>query len=149
MLFTINYRDIELEDYWQIPINKPFKCAQGMLGVLDMITKLTLPILLINKLLREKILNLNFEVVFLKTLKHALNRFLHRAIQFIINVIYEDLFTQISYKTCIHIRDGVILINDSNIVIGNGGNLTVIVIVIDRKKNESISNSNRWSSNIY
>ena len=57
-----------------------------MLGVLHMITKLTLPILLMNKLilpeaLKEKILNLNFEVVFLKAIKHALNRFSHRAIQ--------------------------------------------------------------------
>ena len=44
----------ELEDYWQIPVNKLWKYAQAMLGVLDMITKLTLPILLINKLiLRE------------------------------------------------------------------------------------------------
>ena len=52
MLFTIKYCDIELEDYyWQIPVNKLSKCAQGMLGVLDMITKLNLPILLINKLI--------------------------------------------------------------------------------------------------
>ena len=48
MSFTINYCDIELEEYWQIPVNKLLKCAQGMLGVSDMITKLTLPILLIN-----------------------------------------------------------------------------------------------------
>ena len=60
-----------------------------MLGVLDMIPKLTLPMLLINKLVlrgssrRKKILNLNFEVVFLKTIKHALTRFLQGAIQFL------------------------------------------------------------------
>ena len=58
-----------------------------MMGVLDMIIKLTAPILLINKLIlrgsswRKKILSLNFEVVFLTTIKHALNRFLHGAIQ--------------------------------------------------------------------
>ena len=58
-----------------------------MLGVLDMITKLTLPILLINKLIlrgssrKKKILNLNFEVVILNTIKHAFNRLLHGAIQ--------------------------------------------------------------------
>ena len=54
MSFTIKYCDIELEDYWQIPVNKLEKCAQGMLGVLDMITKLTLPILLINKLILRR-----------------------------------------------------------------------------------------------
>ena len=54
MSFTIKYCDIELEDYWQITVNKLIKCAQGMLGVLDMITELTSTILLINKLiLRE------------------------------------------------------------------------------------------------
>ena len=46
MSFTIKYCDIEFEDYWQIPVNKLWKCAQGMLGVLDMITKLTLSKLL-------------------------------------------------------------------------------------------------------
>ena len=51
MSFTIKYCDIELEDYWQIPVNKLWKYAQGMLGVLNVITKLTLPILLINKLI--------------------------------------------------------------------------------------------------
>ena len=81
----MKYCDIELEDYWQIPV-KLWKCAQGMLGVLDMITKLTLRILLINKLIlrgsswREKILN--FDVVFLKTIKHAINRLLHGAIHY-------------------------------------------------------------------
>ena len=55
-----------------------------------MIIKLTLLILLINKLFftrklfQEKILNLNFEVVFLKTLKDALNKFLHGAIQLLL-----------------------------------------------------------------
>ena len=55
-----------------------------------MITKLTLPKLLINKLFlrgsskRNKIFNLNFNVVFLKTIRHALNRYLHGAIQFIV-----------------------------------------------------------------
>ena len=53
-----------------------------MLGVLDMITKLTLPILLITKLIlrgssqRKKIFNINFDIVFLKTIKHPLNRLL-------------------------------------------------------------------------
>ena len=51
-----------------------------------MITKITFPILLINKLISlgsswwEKILSFIFEVVFLKTKKYALNRLLHGAI---------------------------------------------------------------------
>ena len=62
-----------------------------------MITKLTLSILLINKLilrgssLRKKILNLNFEVVILKTLKHALDRFLHGAIQILLMLLFSLL----------------------------------------------------------
>ena len=50
-----------------------------------MINQLTLPMLLINKLILcgKTILNLNFEVVFLKTIKHALIRFLHGAIHII------------------------------------------------------------------
>ena len=63
MSFTIKYCDIELEDYWQIPVNKLCKCAEGMLGVLDMITKLTLPILLTNKLiLREALKEKNIDL---------------------------------------------------------------------------------------
>ena len=87
MSFTIIYCDIELEHYLQILVNKHGKLAQGMLGVLDMITKITFPTLLINKLILvgssqwEKNVELNFEVVFLKTIKHALNRLLHGAIQ--------------------------------------------------------------------
>ena len=49
MQFTIKNYDIELEHYLQIPVNKLSKCAHGMLGVLEMITKLTLPIFLIIK----------------------------------------------------------------------------------------------------
>ena len=63
MSFTIIYCDIELEHYLQILVNKHGKLAQGMLGVLDMITKITFPTLLINKLILvgssqwEKMLN--------------------------------------------------------------------------------------------
>ena len=76
MSFTIKYCDIEFEDCWQISVNKLWKCAQGMLGVLDMITKLILPILLNKLILRgtlegKKILNLNIKVVFF--IKHALD----------------------------------------------------------------------------
>ena len=49
MPFTIICCDIELKHYLQILVNKHEKNAQVMLGVLDMLTKITFPILLINK----------------------------------------------------------------------------------------------------
>ena len=59
-----------------------------MQGVLDMITKLTLPTLLVNKLIsrrssqgKKQTLSLNFKVVFLKTIKHALSMLLYAATQ--------------------------------------------------------------------
>ena len=72
MPFTIICCDIELKHYLQILVNKHEKNAQVMLGVLDMLTKITFPILLINKpifLGGKTILNLNFEVVFLTNYK--------------------------------------------------------------------------------
>ena len=72
----------------QILVHKLVKFAQGILRVLDMITKITFPILLLNKLFfnsealnNKTVLNLNFEIIFLKTIKHALNRLMHGAIQ--------------------------------------------------------------------
>ena len=62
-----------------------------MLGLLNMTTKLTLPILLINKLILLR--SLKFEVVFLKTIEPALSRLLHGAIQFIWKQHQIDIFS--------------------------------------------------------
>ena len=86
MSFTIRFLILSLKTIGKYQLTN----LENMLRVLDMIIKLTLPILLINKLFftrklfQEKILNLNFEVVFLKTIKDALNKFLHGAIQLLL-----------------------------------------------------------------
>ena len=54
VLLAIKYHKIfaiELEHYLQILVNKRGKFVQGMLGVSDIITVITFPILLINKVI--------------------------------------------------------------------------------------------------